>query len=1503
MNRRSFLIKTPLSAALAPVASRLLSADWRQAAESKGRKITFLHDGGFDGDAWKWQFTEGAFVDKTVSRMGQGASLRVSSQAGAYARQLVLNPTGGSNYTISGWLKTSNVQPLREGGGAFYAAPQFEFQGRPSQYTAEGHIEEQHLGNFSGTQDWTRFQQTFTCLEGTTWFEVAIGLYRASGTVWFEDLTFVEGKEAVESDSSIEVDQAAEFAHRVTLASRKAKRPQAAILRDHFPVRGKATDPHRLSELLENEYEVRFVDAEGLSRITRSRVDLLVLPYGESFPAAAQGALHAYLANGGCLLTTGGYAFQSPLVKAGKGWQFDDVDARQERGSDLLPALTTTASWTASSPEFCRLDTNPPMATVRIPNQVWGQSADWHSEVAAQGLAKRYRLQAELKWSGVNGSQGGYAFISLEQIAAKGEIVYATPAEFDHLRGDSDWKLFEETIALSPETKRLRVRFGLHSAGGLLQARDVRLHELSGEPRINTAKGFPQDELVVKTKQIGMFDPDYRLKRVHSLRSATDQVVIGQAVNLQGHFSGFAASGVLGIDHSRWTPLLNAYDRYGRLRGSAGSLMHNYGGEYARSSWAFFGIDNVDLFATPEGAAIVQSVAKTLARNCFLRELETDLASYRPGETVQMRTRVSNYGLQPRQLRVQLSVVPSERTEAVFRKEAKLALEPGETLVIPLHWETPRFDHVLYQVNVTLLEGAEQIDYLKTGFTAWSDSAVEDRTHLTAADNYLQLNKRPTFIQGTDDYIYMFLNRDENPLTWNTVASGCRDTCVDIYENLLGLRGPQQNPPKAWWRWIDAMALLVQQAGGVFMPGMLIFSNTAVSSADLEEQKRFCRSFAERYRQVSGLIYYLNGDLELHDPNVLELQKMYHAFLIERYGTESQVRAAWTLSPPEATLEKLPIRSGKDDWRDLRTEDDYHFRTQLVRRWLGELAAEIRSVDSAHPITAEFYQSSDSGIDLVTASDDLDFSNFGYFGNKDLDWRRFPAVLKFLDQSLKGKGAHVGEFGVKTHPAWLKATDYLEARTENYEQDYFLTLTHTAFGQGAAKVQNWSWKYPSDLPFEWGIHYPCDGVPRDVQAYYRNSGLLFRHYRPLYRPPKAVVLLPDSARKGGQGQAIYEGLLNSLRLLLDARVSFGTLEDGAIDRLPPEVDAIFYPLSYCPRDATYDRLVKFVKDGGRLYISGDISYDRLRRRTKINRLKELCGVRFGRELFPNVAFGHFLQQAKQTHDAEWPSYRAAPGILVIPEEGQVLAQTEDNVPTVIKNSLGSGMVIFSPDPFELHAPDGNKDGPAFYRSLLQHMNIAREKVAPDDGDLHVYRIPTHSGETVCIGTNYGKAALNDVTLFIGSKTVSLSVPMQRPCLATIDVSGKLTAAEFIGELRIQAEVCLRSECHLIAMAEDRASITESKRLLLMPMGTGTIRIPHARRWTHASIIAGAVSNGRWTTYENIEPQLSDDWLQIEVDEDRNLSLILVCESGDETSLGELIAERTMRPWTLDGRKA
>ncbi len=1486
----------------------------RQSLAREGKVVTLLEDGGFQSSAWGWQFTDG---DKLadVSRHEGRRSVHVNTDSGDYARFLVLGPEIGKTYTLSGWVKTEGIVQQEEAAGAYFTASQFEFQGRPTEYTVDGkQLPEKRFGNLTGTMGWQPFSQCFKCLPGTAWFEVVVGIYRASGSAWFTDLTFVEGDTAVDFDGVVSYWQALEWAHKNALQNSARSKPTAAILRDALPARGAAADPAQLAKVLNETYDVAFLTAEQLAdpkRLNRAAFDLLVLPYGETFPLPARKAVENFLGDGGDLLTTGGYAFKAPVVlKSGK-WEFYDGAVRAESGENLLPAFAgASTAWVTLEPKYTSAESavipeaGPQTAgKVSVPGGLWNKNAAWYCELPGGAEGDQYFLETWIRTADVRPAPDGYAYIGIEQLDDKGERIYAAGIELEKIQDlePHPWHKVGRLLYLAPRCRKLRVGFGLKNATGTIWGALPRLEHRSPQVRMNTALGFPQDELQVAPGQIGMFDADFRLKRVSVLRPAPGQRIVGGSQELNGAFEGYAATCVVGMNQARWIPLLEAHDGVGRKRGAAGALVHHVRGPYARSSWAFFGVENQDIFSADSalGKSTLRAVSRALANKCYLHACETNFTAYEQGEPVHTCVLVTNLSRKRGDLELRWQIVMVGADQDAYRTTSKVNLAPGQTVRVEAEWHPASFAGEQYRVTVQLAADNRVVDELDTGFVVWSTETLRKGLAFEFKENYFQVDGHSLFLQGTDDYLHTFIDRDENPLTWNHDVQSCRDSCIDVYENLMGLRGPQQRPTKTWWRWIDAMLLNVQRVGGAFFPGMLIFSNTAVCNKDLADQQAYVQAFAARYKDAAGIMYYLNGDLELHDPNLPDIQELYNRYLEDKYGSDEALRKAWAITPPEAPIGKLTIRSGKDDWRDVRTLDDFEFRSKVVRRWLNALYDSIRKVDQRHPVTAEFYQLPLSGIDLLTTLGQLELANFGYFNSANEDFYRFPQVCKFLDQRVRGKGLNIGEFGVKTHPAWQDSGDYIAARSEAYEQAYFLAIAHYGFALGASKIQNWCWKNPSDLPFEWGINYPNELIARDVRAVYRNTGLLFRTLRPRYQPSDVLLLIPGENRKGGQGMRILEGISNGIRLLIDERVSFSTLADEFIDELPAHVKTIFYPLSYCPNEKVIARLKKFVEAGGQLYVSGDISYDGLRQRTQTQRLRDLCGVEFVSERFANIDYRNGALPVV-CRAAGWPDYVAAPGIVTRLAGAHSLVESREGMPVVTEFELGNGRVIFSADPIELHGdPRYQPYAHAFYHALCERLHLSGEEIEPAQAPVHCFRVPSQDGREMTVLVNHSeKDVARDVVVPSSAGDVTLSLQARLSGAVVIGKSRKVQAVESSADVLVNRELLIGSDLHFMAISISEEPLSSSRTMLLLPMGEGHLRMTGADRWQQPVVLVGEMVGARWKLHESFRPEQDGSMLKLPIHASRSLSMMIVCEAADQATAVKQVERLVGRPWTL-----
>lgn len=1280
-----------------------------------------------------------------------------------------------------------------------------------------------------------------------------------------------------------------------------------ALLKDDLPPSGAASSPDHLAALLQQAgLTTASLSSDQLAEakeLNYDRFDVVVLPYGASFPAAAANNFRRFLHTGGKFFSTGGYAFDQLLVRATNGWR------------------------AYQAPPVPRLE-----------------GAAWFYDLPAAELRGRGRLtfRGYLKADGIAGP--GFAHFSVYQLAADGSL--PTWRDLCQVRGSQDWQEHRFVFDVHPQATTVSLRAGLYRCRGTAWFDDIRLTDEAGqvildatfegplEPgrpaprhwyrsnnelcvrqstvahtgsnalqttlgfeiprveRLNTRHGRPEDGLEVEPTQLGVFQADYPIERARFAAAAPMQTLVNPTLRLEAPLEGWAACGVVGWDAARWIPLLNTYDAYGRLRGAAGAMLRHYAGTWAGSSWVFFGVTNRDLFAAGQpdlGGAFVCTV-RSLVRDTYVASLTTEHSCYRQGETVKFSLPVFNGGRTAQELTLNLEIHAGDSNLAADlapraqpNPGAVSARPPLATLVFAVRavprqtnritgeWTLPPAATDFYHLVARLAEGTNELDRIESGFLVQTRQVVQSGPKLNYRDNYLRFGSRPLFLFGTDDWSYVFNTTRETPLQWLRDMRQRRDLGVLIYENLqFGLpRSPAHQ--EQLFRKVDGVVQLAQKYGQVYFPGLLIGCNAAASDTDLATQRDYGRAFARRYAEVPGLIYYLNGDYRCELSSAVTPQ--WNQFLRERYGSDAKLREAWGKYAPSQPLGQLPAEEYHDweqTWDDVSAYDRNCFRAWLMRRWNGALIAGIREFDPAHPTSGEFYQLPHGGVDLPAGIDGLDLANFGFFEKPDVDLAKFPALCLFNDQRARGKSGGPGEYGVKTHPAWGEGKDYgyHTARTREQALELFLAIPHYAFGLGASRIHNWCWKDDAHRVFPWGMVYPCDGVPKDTASVHRNLSLLFRHFAPVYAAPQVYVLTPDTHRLGGAKWKVTDGLLTSFDLALAIHPpNLGTLNERGLE-IPPSAKVIFYPLPFCPSDKAYAKLLQWVRGGGVLYLSGDISYDELRRRTRTSRLEELCGVRFVAERYPDIA-------VNVTNAADQPCLR------VEAVGAQVLQRASDQSPLLVENRVGRGRVLFTTDPVELHStPARRARDLALYRRVLATAALQSFALQPDDPRLHVLTTPLQDGGKVWMLFNTDDTQpARTVTLAHRNAPITLTVARHRPALLWFDGTGSLRAIESQGACLVGAEQVSADETRGILLTLDGQDLRRSRALLLMPLQPGRMQWRSTVAWTEPTVELGEIRAGAWLPLAAHPARQSENQMQLTITHDQALSCLLVCEKS------------------------
>ena len=1218
-----------------------------------------------------------------------------------------------------------------------------------------------------------------------------------------------------------------------------------AVLRDSFPAKQCFADPVKLADILRQAQDaqggVEFVTAEQLADpnvFNAQKYWLVVLPYGPYFPAEARDNFLAYLRAGGDFLSTGGYAFDEPAIRWNDQWlTLEDalriVPTREFKMGADGDMDYLTGEWNGA--EDSQREWGDPNGKKR-----------WSGKSAGIRLVadptRTYTLEILVS---VNQQTGKWRLVVngkplMDIPAGGGQTLKARigPKEFAgkrELNIGFDGKLWRPSdVSNSPDTRLLGIAVG-----------DVRLiPEGPADPEpdlsilrkpINMRHGKPTDFLEWNKEQLGVFDAGYTLTGGKSISPAADQHIVPADFSVKGKIEGWAAAGTTGSDwywtnkthRSRLIPLLQTLDEFGRFRGNAGSLMVNTLEPYRGSTWAYFGIESLDLFSKPGADKLLVGLVKAMRRGAFLHDLRPSYACYRNGEEAQILGNVSNFGSQVLSCVARIDVT-DESGSPVHSDSVRIDVAPGETKPITTTWRPGVFQDDLYTAKADLLIDDEPVDTARTGFYAWNELTLANGMSLSYRDNTLRDDGKPRYMLGVEAFYDRYCPAGMDPLDVE------RDF-VDMAD--LGLhiaRVFTYSDSEEDWRFRDALAMAAARhhvafwlSGTVFMRGYL----------DNPETISIPKQIAKRYKGIEGMFIDLFNEPDWHNNEDAKRDARFSDYLRAKYGSDEALRAAWgeELGKDEK-LGSLKMGWITKDWLSLRSRDVYQFLLRQGSKWVTDVTGALKSEDPSRLVSCGYLGWwNGMMMDPVVTSDALDFvDRHHYF--KMSNARGFDAQLAITDRRYCGKAPSIGEFGSKTYPTF-KETGHNYDTVEQQELRY-LHVGHYTLALGGVFASNWHWRDPQGWIFPYGIVY-SDFTPKPVTRAYRAMSLLFTTMMPKYVEPEVYLVLPDESRFGGRTDRITEAMMRAANGLMDARLRFGTIGEWDLAKLPKSAKLVVLPSPFALSEPAYQHLMGFVTDGGVLYVSGDISYDENRKRAKTSRLEELAGVKFVKESYPDVRFeSGTREQIKYDGD---PAYQGYPSMTFKPAAtAKVIASTKSG-PVAVLNSLGKGKVVFSSDPAEMQedAPLG-----AIYLRAAREAGVKPEPVTPDVRDIQVFRLPCEDGEAVMLGNAGEKSARVSVT--VGGHEYSVTVGANRQAML-VTKGGKLTGIEAQGDVSRGGVTLASANDHFFAVSLDGHDLADSREIAFVALRAGKYSIGP----TALPAESGEVRNGKWHTLKSL----------------------------------------------------
>ena len=1417
-------------------------------------------------------------------------------------------------YTLSAWVKSDNV---RDGAGA-YVSLNFHAAGGTRLDYRDSDV------RLTGTTDWTRVVTTATVPDEAAEMRAILVLH-GHGTAYFDDVQVEAGDAAtpyqpsrVDADAAAR-DQMAQRAAAEYLRSVGFERrvgTDIAILRDDFPRLGAPSDPAVLAEALKGGgFHTYFVDGEQIANpriVTPENLDLIVLPYGRAFPAAARETFQDYLAAGGCFLAMGGYAFDDQVVKTPEGWaKVSDLPRPLGEHRETLFDFETCdlAAWSPGAgpggpgPQLSCDGTDPGQGEQSLrfsvsPMRLWATAVtppippdrffDGWSELAFRARGDENTPKMIVEWHERDGTRW------------KTSLDLSTQWR-DYVLLPTDFSYWQDSTSVGrggpgdrPDLGSMdRILIGVSGEivkdGGdyTFWIDDIRIaDDPLAASRIqtecmNTRVCRIQDAMWPTQEQIGVFDPSHPLKDAVTARPlACMGMKTPPTEDLRGPFEGMAAVGVLstqghgfGPDSSRIVPIIESFDGHGRPRGALGSLMFQFSGYYRGSAWGFFGVDNQDLFSEdrPGMLSLLPAMARVLIGRLFLFGTEAQYNCYRAGESMRLLTNVANFGREPRQCRVEVRVREQGGRAAIATFDKQLTVQPKTIEAVEFAWKAPERGADFYEIS-SLLTGPGDFDGETNAVVVWRDQVVARGPRPEIKDTYFEQGGVPRYVIGCQNW-------------WGTNGSISQRRTLDFERDFqmmqdLGLHFSRCFLPfktEEQKRASDAWVYLAQKHG-IIMFHTPNLGGTADAKA-LAEEIATAKEIAQRYRDVPGFIVDTCNETGIRVDDSEGQRAAFNEYLKRLYGTDEKLRQAWADDPPEKPLGEVPFRYPAQKWPSLRARDVSRFAIDALCRWATDLRDAFRSARPGVAVTPGWGQGFGWGsllFDPPLATRDQDFTDQHYYGPLD----GFSLYIKTLDRRWAGLPWTVGECGARQHPS------FPDGETEEQYNRRFLYLEHHAFGMGMAFCASWHWRDPMAGIFPFGkLH--ADFTLREAALIERNHSLLFTELHPKHEPAEVLLLLPDGNRLGGEHDLVVRGIQTAVDTLLGLHAPFESVCEADLSGLPPTCKTLVWPVPYCPSDETFEAVVRFVQAGGNLLVTGDVGYDGARKWTRTDRVKLLTGVTDVTRRYEGLEFATTqpVQVTCAGPLAGIPPYTGRPALALTAEGAGVVARDAGGgIATLTR--LGRGQVLFMAEPIELESGVPTRE---VYAAFLKLAGAPRLAVTPDRADLHAFRLPTIEGGEILVVHNAGDAVR--ATVRGGRAELQIDLGQMLPGMCVTDGEGRATQAEGQGEVRLDGKLIMESTGHAAVISLDGRPLDVSNEMLVLPYEAGSVTIARGAA-SRLAAECGEIREGTWHRLKPPSPvRAADGGIVVECPADTRLEMILVAPADSLGAATRRLARR------------
>ena len=161
-----------------------------------------------------------------------------------------------------------------------------------------------------------------------------------------------------------------------------------------------------------------------------------------------------------------------------------------------------------------------------------------------------------------------------------------------------------------------------------------------------------------------------------------------------------------------------------------------------------------------------------------------------------------------------------------------------------------------------------------------------------------------------------------------------------------------------------------------------------------------------------------------------------------------------------------------------------------------------------------------------------------------------------------------------------------------------------------------------------------------------------------------------------------------------------------------------------------------------------------------------------------------------------------------------------------------------------------------------------------------FRRRTHA-KLLCWSTTIAKNTAQDLVVPVADRNLKLTLRPRMTGMLVGDSKTGIQAVESSADVLENDELLIGSNLHFMAISFALDSLRSTQRMLILPMGEGSMQVPRAGRWRRPVVLCGQVTAGRWKQDEQFSPPVTNGVLALSINAGRSLSMFILCESGTE----------------------